>query len=379
MTTPGFKEVGPDDDSSFYVVPQPPFNMWRRGQVYIGKRGRRHIKFSSPVRSGELKDIDVVSSDPDDSTRKVIQSTTYARYMYQVRLWATERRYIPADKEVDHINDDALDDRFDNYQLLTTRDNTQKRTRAYRRAYVSPETIELIRSMRADGKTVCDIKNATQLTAMHIVEVIKEHCPEHVPAITAEGIDPMVVDAMLTDGERLTDVGVLFGVSQSTITRFVQRVLPHHTRVEYGKRMVAQIESLLQAGMSVAEVARELDELDANIWFYLRKYLPTLYKEIRARKAALTDAMVATLGRLLAGGYTYAVIGDALGVAEASVTALVYRYYPEYSRAQVVARKRALVREAYDLGMSIAQAVRHSGASTEFIRQLYRVYATTTT
>ena len=42
-------------------------------------------------------------------------------------IWAWHKGICPARMDVDHINNDSLDDRLDNYQLLTRSENLAKR------------------------------------------------------------------------------------------------------------------------------------------------------------------------------------------------------------------------------------------------------------
>lgn len=50
---------------------------------------------------------------------------SYARYLMSIRL----RRFLLPTEHVDHKNDDKLDDRIDNYQILTPAQNRMKSAR----------------------------------------------------------------------------------------------------------------------------------------------------------------------------------------------------------------------------------------------------------
>lgn len=53
-------------------------------------------------------------------------------------IWAWHKGYCPANMDIDHINDDSLDDRLSNYQLLTRKQNLAKRRghmNQYERSY----------------------------------------------------------------------------------------------------------------------------------------------------------------------------------------------------------------------------------------------------
>lgn len=97
----------------FCFISEAPYNDYSHAIVYIQTRdgnSRRFVRLSGPLT-------------PIPQFKR---NHTLARYMYQVHLWKTEQRIIPNTLHVDHINDDAMDDRLDNYQLLTNQQNAQK-------------------------------------------------------------------------------------------------------------------------------------------------------------------------------------------------------------------------------------------------------------
>jgi len=95
----------PNDFSNFTVVPQYPFNNYTKGYVYI-EGGRRICKMYNSSEQTRL-------------------SISYARYIYSVYLG----RMLFEEETVDHRNDDRMDDRFDNYQILTPSENALKSAR----------------------------------------------------------------------------------------------------------------------------------------------------------------------------------------------------------------------------------------------------------
>lgn len=92
---------------SFDVKPEPPFEDYYHGRVNISVRDNR--------RMIHLYGLD----------QKVLV-TTYARYLFQVYIWNSCFEMIPEDMEVDHVNEDRLDDRVENLQLLTSSENRRK-------------------------------------------------------------------------------------------------------------------------------------------------------------------------------------------------------------------------------------------------------------
>ncbi len=54
--------------------------------------------------------------------RKDRKTISYARYLFSVHL----KRILSEDETVDHINNDKMDDRIDNFQILSRKDNKAK-------------------------------------------------------------------------------------------------------------------------------------------------------------------------------------------------------------------------------------------------------------
>lgn len=97
----------------FEFIPEEPYaTNYRCGIVYECPDlfGRRYVRFMKK---------------PNSSAKSLV-SLSYARYLYQVHLWKKGFGWIPRDKEVDHINNDFLDDRIENYQLLSHEFNMKK-------------------------------------------------------------------------------------------------------------------------------------------------------------------------------------------------------------------------------------------------------------
>lgn len=84
--------------------PEYPWSQWYSHGYLFTKPEERNRKY-----------IKLIGED------KVIR-TTYARYLYAVHLG----QMIPDDLHVDHINNDPIDDRIENLQLLTASENTKK-------------------------------------------------------------------------------------------------------------------------------------------------------------------------------------------------------------------------------------------------------------
>ena len=82
---------------------EEPFkSVWNKGYLVINKEPRRNI-----VLFNNHKDRTTIS---------------YARYKMSVHLG----RFLDKTEVVDHINNDKMDDRLDNYQILTVLENNVK-------------------------------------------------------------------------------------------------------------------------------------------------------------------------------------------------------------------------------------------------------------
>jgi len=82
---------------------EEPFkSKWKFGYLVVNKEPRRNVI--------------LFNTDKDRTT------VSYARYLMSVHL----ERELRKDEHVDHINGDRLDDRLENYQILSPDDNTRK-------------------------------------------------------------------------------------------------------------------------------------------------------------------------------------------------------------------------------------------------------------
>lgn len=82
---------------------EEPFKcLWKYGYLVTNKEPRRNV-----ILYNSHKDRTTIS---------------YARYLMSVHLG----RMVDEDLVVDHINGDKLDDRIENYQIISTKENNQK-------------------------------------------------------------------------------------------------------------------------------------------------------------------------------------------------------------------------------------------------------------
>lgn len=95
------------DRETFEIYPEAPFAEYYRADVYISPKYNRRMIIMYKSGGGRLR-------------------TTYGRYLFQVDYWNKYKILIPDELEVDHINEDKLDDRLENFQLLTHKENVIK-------------------------------------------------------------------------------------------------------------------------------------------------------------------------------------------------------------------------------------------------------------
>ena len=97
-------------DEGLLVPEEPYFPKYNRMLIYVDNNmgGRRFTRLTS-----------------DDQTTKRLM-LSYARYIFQVDYWKKHGLWIPEGYEVDHIDNNFLNDHLSNYQLLTQSQNSQK-------------------------------------------------------------------------------------------------------------------------------------------------------------------------------------------------------------------------------------------------------------
>ena len=85
-----------------YKIEYPYSTLYKTGYLTTNKEGRRIVTF---VKDG-----------------KTVQGTAYARYLMAVKLG----RFLTANEQVDHIDNDRTNDSIGNLQLLTASENRSK-------------------------------------------------------------------------------------------------------------------------------------------------------------------------------------------------------------------------------------------------------------
>lgn len=329
------------------ITPEPPYDMWEVGVVHQ-PRFRRVVSFY-----GRKEDV------PDNE--KVPSITSYARYLYQVWLWKEKGEWIPDGYDVDHINDDPLDDRLENLQLLTNIENIRKRDHArYKKVEVSAEELARVEKLLNEERSWHEIASICRYQRGFLRYLIATHLPHHAleehPRTNAA-----TVQKMLDNGCSQDAVAEYFGVDQATISRFIDKHLPKYSKARLTEARVALIRDLLARGETLTNIAKATDCTVGNIIYFLKTYEPKLYEFWRKQKQYERQRMVEKVKELLEQGKTQREIAKILNTSRAIVTNIVTQIYPEYTADNLYLLRVEAVKEALRDGCTLPEAAKRTG------------------
>lgn len=333
------------------IVPEPPFDMYYVGHVRLD-HGRRHIHFRKLTgeRSG----------------------TSYARYIYQVDLWAREKKLIPPGYEVHHRDKNPLNDSLDNLRLLSEEDHRYEHYGQLCRSsnvyvvmccpickikFLTMVKYSYLNTSNPDRMTCCTRRCGDRLRHANlpkeliqwirhnqIIRFVRrdESCnyPRFIMNDTDSDIGQVISDKMFN--KDVNDLLIPYICADNEF---------HYYSFE-GK--LNFIECRLNAGISMIEIGNLLNIDSTCISDFVRRYLPkySMDEHIRLK--------VVKIKEYLDSGMTMLKVADVMGMSSGGISYLVLLYLPEYSRAARLQRNIDGMLYYRDLGYShskIAQAV----------------------
>jgi len=325
-------------------TPEPPYNLdYTNGR--IDNRidiNRRYVQLTNP-------------------TTKAAFITTYARYLFQVDHWKKGLGWIPQFYEVDHVNDDSMDDRLDNYQLLSKVANIKKRDIAvYRDIYVPPDLISSIGYLLQDGCSYRFIREKLDILPGHLRYLIGLYYPKHMlDNEVAFQNNKEDIKSLLQKGASQSLIADLYGVCQVTISRHITKYIPDYRRNGTLERNLNQIRMLLSEGKTLTQIATDMNCTVSNIIYYIKRYLPAQHKSMKQAKEREHVALVNSIKKLCEVGHSQRKIAEMLQVSISTVCDVVGKHFPEYRSAT-----------AYELRVNRVGELLKDGKSREEIAQI---------
>lgn len=355
------------DMTSFNIVPEPPYEQYKIGRVHVCNRGhRRNISLYS--KENKL-------------------GTTYARYLFQINYWKKFGRMIPNGMEVDHINENKLDDRLDNYQLLTGFENRMKSAARIPeklvigicpicKTYFSRTVSATQLHYHADRKVCCcsvtcsnifrlytlPPEISTLLSQMQFVYRIDAYnnAPEPWWEIVS-WISKDILEFDITQYENRTksrvesirkylDMGYTYEKIEELCGHNVEYLiythLPEYTQKSIVTKNIKCIRENLENGKSIKEIALQVNMEEATISQYITKYYPQYSKQSRMQKKA-------ELIRPYLDGYlSYKQISEETGIPITNMPWLIRTYLPEYKVETIQERRLKKIKNCIEKELS---------------------------
>lgn len=249
-----------------------PFNqVYSRAYVSCSVRKgmtvRRFIQFR-----GKLSNVE------SDMADRIPVKTTYARYLMNCHLWKTEGRLLTDEEEVDHVNGNALDDRLDNFEIVSREENIRRRDHMkYASWGVTPAFIDTLRMHLRSGENRRYIANEMGIPMGYLRYLILNYIPE----LNAEiGVERDIDDIIKRrkEGESCRSIADTYGVDGATIQRFVTKYCPELSGAAFRQDRTAYIIEQAKAGVHYNEIAKVLGCVPTNVWYYIKQHLPEIAK-----------------------------------------------------------------------------------------------------
>lgn len=297
--------------------------MQKPGQALV----RRYITFyGKPLSANRGFDRNSV---PD-------KGSTYARYLMNCHLWKTEGRILKEDEEVDHVNGNALDDRLDNYEIVSRAENIRRRDHMrYASWGITDGVINTLRMHLRSGENRRYIANEMGVPMGYLRYLILNYIPELNAEIGVErDIDDIITRRK--EGETCRSIADTYGVDSATIQRFIVKYCPELSGAAFRQDRTAYIIEQAKKGVHYNEIAKVLGCVPTNVWYYIKTKLPDIAKEykereaekhrkISERNAAIVDAIAPFVNK----GVTYRELETVIGAKRGMLQTIVTKYDKE--------------------------------------------------
>lgn len=316
----------------FSITVDAPYNLvFHRARVAIPPRRqgvtiRRYIQFNT--------DAKIV--DKDMAARLPTNASTYARYLMNCHLWKTEGRILTEEEEVDHVNGNALDDRIDNFEIVSREENIRRRDfTQYASWGITQPVLDMIRSYLEAGENRRYIASEMGITMGYLRYLIHTYFPLYDSGL---GVERDIADIIKrrTEGETFNEIADSYGVSRTTMQRIVEKHAPDVTGQAKRDERREYISNRAKEGAHYNEIAQELGCTPTNVWYYIKQHLPDIAKIYRARErehhsevSGRNRALVAMIAPFINAGVTYTELEQVLGAKKGRLQDVVTKYDKE--------------------------------------------------
>lgn len=188
--------------------------------------------------------------------------TSRARYRLSVKL----RYIVPQEFEVDHEDEDKLNDEVNNLQLLTKTQNVQKHYEVKRGGTPIEETYNCTHCGKPFTLNHGEANSRKASTKSGNLFCSKSCSTIHSGANLLSPERITKINEMRAEGKKLTEIASTLGMSNTTVAKYQD---PKYDRNPPTPEKVAEITKLLKENLSYKEIGKAL-KID---WKLIPKYL----------------------------------------------------------------------------------------------------------
>ena len=236
---------------------------------------------------------------------------------------------------VDHVNDDQMDDRYENYQLLDDMYNLiNKRDIAkYERISIPPDLIRDLQSFLGMALPYEMICGKLEITPGHLRHLIRTRLPGY----SLENKFEMNIPNIKFDldlGCTQYQLGFKYGVDQATMSRLIAVYLPDYTQEKVTQRLIATIREKLQEGYSPMDVGRKLElKCPEVVYYYIKTHLPEFLPQLEQERKFREEQkliMKQKIASMLDAKMKQVAIAKVLDLPVSNINAFIYHNMREY-------------------------------------------------